>query len=288
MTEEQSRYMTSSWHRYGTLLSARIRWTSGSFIPTELSNESINHTGSVRVALRSNFASQFHAVMTALLPALQEVGHVEVKRSLPSSGLFGSWCFLELAVTVVRFAADPDWTSNVGDIGASQMETADRLVASHDACMPLLASLLGALGSSTWSIWHDWPRGELNGRVRLIPRIMNTLCRGTQYPPLAQHDLIDHVGQIMQEMPPISDLQRLQSTDRCRFDVALSAIPRNDVDLWLLLEPDDDRRWIAVWQQIHDAMVFQVDDDRAVAVATPPSPVINSHDPRRCMRRQHG
>ena len=87
-------------------------------------------------------------------------------------------------------------------------------------------------------------------------------------------------------MPAVSDLQGLWSTGGCGFDVALAAITRDDVDLWLLLEPGDDGLWIAARQQVHDAMPFQVDDYRAVAVSTPPGPIINPHDPRRCMRRQ--
>ena len=185
-TERQACHVTSGWHRCGTLTCARTPWTLGSFITTELSDESTNHAGSVRVALCPDLTPQFHAVVTAFLPALQQVGNVGIKSGLPSGGLPAFRRLLQLAVAVDRLAANPDPASNVCHISTGQIQTADRLISLRDPLMPLLTSFLSLVRSPTWTVGHDRSRGEINHRFSRFRRTMDTLCRGAQHTPFAQ------------------------------------------------------------------------------------------------------
>jgi hypothetical protein len=56
----------------------------------------------------------------------------------------------------------------------------------------------------------------------------------------------------------------------------------------MILQPSRDRVTLAVGQQVDRPVAFQIDDDRAVALAAPPGPVIDADDARRrCWFNRH-
>lgn len=76
-------------------------------------------------------------------------------------------------------------------------------------------------------------------------------------------------------MPAVRDLDRLWRAEPRSLGVRPRSIPADDGDVGMRSEPLP--HWLAgaAGQEIEDATPFQIADDRAVAPASPPSPVID-------------
>ena len=97
------------------------------------------------------------------------------------------------------------------------------------------------------------------------------------------------IVEVAQEMPPIADLDGIRSAGSDAVGIAAGAITGNDLSAGMILQPGRDRVTLAVGQQVDRPVALQIDDDRAVALAPPPGPVIDADDARRrCWFNRHG
>ena len=76
-------------------------------------------------------------------------------------------------------------------------------------------------------------------------------------------------------MPAVRDLDRLRRAEPRSLGVRPRSIPANDSDVGMRSEPIPHGLAGAAGQEIEDATPFQIADDRAVAPAPPPSPVVD-------------
>jgi hypothetical protein len=77
-------------------------------------------------------------------------------------------------------------------------------------------------------------------------------------------------------MPSIGDLHRGAQRSGDRFAIAPAAITRDDVDAGMSGQPSLRRRDLAIRKQRHDLSPLQIADNRAIAVVSPKSPIIDA------------
>src|SRR3954452_4011815 len=99
------------------------------------------------------------------------------------------------------------------------------------------------------------------------------------------HHALQGFAKVVEEMPPICDLESIGCPLPGRLGIGASAIARDDLDAFMMLQPIRDGGGLAVGQQVDDGVALEVDQDGAVVLATLPSPLINPHHPQRRMRR---
>ena len=89
-------------------------------------------------------------------------------------------------------------------------------------------------------------------------------------------DILDGITKVVQQVPAIRDLNGVGSplTDTVR--IGTGAITRDDFDPGMGAQPGRERRRLTVRQQVDNLVLLQIDQDGAVAMATPPSPVVHS------------
>ena len=86
-------------------------------------------------------------------------------------------------------------------------------------------------------------------------------------------------------MPAIGHLDRLGSTLPRGLRVGGSTITADDLDARMRLEPLHQRLCVPSWQHIDDAVLLEIDQDGAVAMAFAERPVIDAeHTGRRSAR----
>jgi hypothetical protein len=81
-------------------------------------------------------------------------------------------------------------------------------------------------------------------------------------------------------MPPIGYLDRIRRTLPHAIGMGTGPVARDDLDSRVLAEPFGQARGLPVSQEIDHRVALQVDQHRAVAMATAPGPVINGEDTR--------
>ena len=191
-------------------------------------------------------------------------------------GLLRSRRLRQIPVAVDGLATHAHRPRDVGHIRASQLQAADGVVLRDDARLALLPDGRGALHPVTWSVRCQRP-GSHRGRQRGVVVTQTVRCGGrlTQDAPLGEEHLLEALRQVVEQMPSIDDLPRLGCAGRGRLDHRVAAITGNHRDLRMLPEPGADRGWLAIPEQIHYPVPFQIDDDRAVAMPATPGPVVN-------------
>ena len=81
----------------------------------------------------------------------------------------------------------------------------------------------------------------------------------------------------------VPTIQNLLSGRRARANslfVFQRAVSTDDVDVWMLLKPYGQCARRSVWQQVDRRSCFEIDDDRAIRVATPEREIIDTNDGR--------
>ncbi len=81
---------------------------------------------------------------------------------------------------------------------------------------------------------------------------------------------------VLQQMPPVGDLHRVWQGPR--YGAAVPAVPiaGDDLDLGMPAQPGFDGRGLAIRQEVDDTAPLEVADQRAVALAPSPRPVIDT------------
>ncbi|EWY40690.1 hypothetical protein N825_32710 [Skermanella stibiiresistens SB22] len=88
-------------------------------------------------------------------------------------------------------------------------------------------------------------------------------------------DAAQGIAAVPEEMKAIRYLDCLRSSLAGSVGVSARTIPDKYLDAGMTPQPDCQSRGLAVGQQVDDAVAFQIAQDRAVALAFAPSPVID-------------
>src|SRR3954447_10376274 len=82
---------------------------------------------------------------------------------------------------------------------------------------------------------------------------------------------------VLHEMPAVGDLDGVGQSFGGGQRIAAATIARHNGDLGLAGEPSLSSYGLAVRQQCDWLATFKITDDRAVALVSPPSPVVDTH-----------
>ena len=85
----------------------------------------------------------------------------------------------------------------------------------------------------------------------------------------------DRLAEVAQQMPSISDLDRIWRTLPHAVGVGAGPVTGNDLDAGMLTQPGGQGLRLPIGQQVDSCVAFQVDQDGPVAVAAAPGPVID-------------
>src|SRR5206468_9316854 len=141
-----------------------------------------------------------------------------------------------------------------------------------------------------------------NGRISLfsteVAFILNTLgsgeqaaidrCgadRGTDLPHGFLNGVKKGATSVLHEVPAVGNLDGIRERFGCGQRVAAATVAGDHGDLWLATEPSLRCGRFAIRQQSDRLASFQIANDRSVALVSPPRPVVDPHDRRRCKRR---
>lgn len=94
------------------------------------------------------------------------------------------------------------------------------------------------------------------------------------------HLPLDGRFKVLRQMKPVGDLSSPRGALPGGLSVETASVPAHDFDVGMLLEPMLRARRRSDRQNIGNRTPLQIDDDRAVGVATSPAPVIDSYDPQ--------
>jgi hypothetical protein len=75
------------------------------------------------------------------------------------------------------------------------------------------------------------------------------------------------LSQILEEMPPVGNLNGIGSNLMCPFSVRTCSIAANELDSRMLLQPGAQRLGCALRQELNRAVVIKVDQDGAIGLA---------------------
>jgi len=81
-------------------------------------------------------------------------------------------------------------------------------------------------------------------------------------------------------MKAVRDLAGLGRTLAGRLGVEAASIAAHDFDLGMPLEPMLCTRHRADRQDVSDGSALEIDDDRAIGLTLPPTPIIDAYDPK--------
>jgi len=94
----------------------------------------------------------------------------------------------------------------------------------------------------------------------------------------------DGIAEVAQQVPPICNLDRIRRTLPHAVRVGTGPVARDNLDAWVLMQPPCQSVGLAVGQKVDHRVALQIDEDRAVATAAAPSPVVNGKDARNARR----
>ena len=99
------------------------------------------------------------------------------------------------------------------------------------------------------------------------------LGRSPQCGHVLLHGLKNRGAAVLQQMPPVRDVDGIRRTAPAAIGVARATVAGDHLDAGVGAQPRCKAIRLAVGQQVNDGTAFQVDEDRAVALATLPGPV---------------
>ena len=91
--------------------------------------------------------------------------------------------------------------------------------------------------------------------------------------------------QVPQKVPAVRDLHGLRSGPACSFGVDPATVAADDLRPWMLSEPLGHAVRIAIRQQVDHLARFEIAQDRAVAMAFAPGPVVDAKHARSSNQR---
>ena len=92
---------------------------------------------------------------------------------------------------------------------------------------------------------------------------------------VAINDGPNGIAEVAQQVPTVGHLDRLLRALPNSIGVGTSTVARDNFNSGMLTEPIRQRLGLAVRQQIYDLIALKIDENRAVAMSTPPSPIIH-------------
>src|SRR3954447_10487598 len=81
-------------------------------------------------------------------------------------------------------------------------------------------------------------------------------------------------------MPAIRHLYRLRRSLGCPLGITTGAVTTDDLDTRVSLEPSGKTLCGTVWQKVYHRASFQIDQNRAIAMSSTPSPIVNAQHTR--------
>jgi len=94
------------------------------------------------------------------------------------------------------------------------------------------------------------------------------------------------ITEIAEKIPAIRDLDGVRSAGPNAVGVGAGAVAGNNLHPGMGFQPCRHGLRVAVGQPVDGTVALQIDDDRAVALTTPPGPVVDADDAWRRHRRQ--
>jgi len=94
------------------------------------------------------------------------------------------------------------------------------------------------------------------------------------------HHPLERLREVVQQVPAVSDLDRLGRALPCAVGIHARAIAADDRHLRPAREPGRRAGRAPVGQQIKEAVLVQIDEDRAIALATAQGKLIHAHAAR--------
>ncbi len=94
------------------------------------------------------------------------------------------------------------------------------------------------------------------------------------------HDHAHRLAEVAQHVPSVGDLDGARRADPRTLGVGAGPVVGEDLHARVRPQPGGQRLCRPVGQQVHHRVLLEVDQDRPVAVAAPPSPIIDRHHPR--------
>ena len=102
---------------------------------------------------------------------------------------------------------------------------------------------------------------------------------------VAINDGADSIAEIAQQVPAVRHLDRFRRALADTVGVGTSTVARDNLNPGMLTKPVGQRLSLAIWEQVYDLVALEVDDDGAVPMPAPPSPIIDAENLRRRWRR---
>jgi DNA invertase Pin-like site-specific DNA recombinase len=84
---------------------------------------------------------------------------------------------------------------------------------------------------------------------------------------VSTHDPVDGLGEVLQQVETVSDLDRLRRTKPATFGIPARTVTTNHLSAWVSAQPGGEGIGAAVGQQVNGPAGVHVDDDAAVGVA---------------------
>ena len=88
------------------------------------------------------------------------------------------------------------------------------------------------------------------------------------------------LGGIAEQMPSVGHLDGARGALTHAVGICPSSIARDDRRSRVLAQPCRKAACIAIWQEVDDASLFEVTEDRPVALTTSPSPIVDAEHTR--------
>lgn len=85
---------------------------------------------------------------------------------------------------------------------------------------------------------------------------------------------LDGFAHVAKQMPAVSHLHRAPRPFGRAFGIGPTTITANDLNPWVLLEPSCECLSSPIWQEVHNTLPLQVDQDGTVLTPFSPRPVV--------------
>jgi hypothetical protein len=135
-----------------------------------------------------------------------------------------------------------------------------------------LSRLPRRLGGPAPALVHGDDRDMTIGRRERQRRTDRGRLEGRS---VIEQDSFQRLAEVLHEMKPIDHLHRLGGSLANAVGIQVAAIATEDGERRVLREPGRERGGRAVPQQVHNAMRHEIDQDRAIAMASSPGPLVH-------------
>jgi hypothetical protein len=261
--------------------------------PTQLGHEPLDVGERIGEPLRLDPPPEHGRGAATLGPALQEKGLV--RGDHPALSVVGApLAHRRVLVQVAINGAVPD-PHRAGDrrIGRTVRVQRPRLLvfrapAGHAGFGHRRLALPGELRLrvAPFALVDRVGRGRRGGVGLLFSLRLGDQCggRGREARPFGAKDVFQHVGQVVDQVPAVGDLDRLGRTIAGAFRIGAGAVPGDERDAGMRPQPGGKTAAGAIREEIDGVVTLQVDQDRAVREALVDRPVVDAkhgwHRPR--------